>query len=729
MHTNKPHTPFSAGRVLLLACVLTLGAWLAPQPGQAQDEPPAQPGQPVQPAQAGSPDIVGGQPADPGEYPWQVWLRPAFYNSPYCGGSLVTPRWVVTAAHCVEVYGPVSVRPEELEVIAGDHDWSSDEGTEQVLQVERIVIHPDWTPWLYDNDIALLKLTADAVLNARVQPIRLASSPADDAALEAGDLSTVTGWGALYPGGPGSNVLQEVDVPIVDQAQCIALESDYFTITDNMICAGPVAGGKDSCQGDSGGPLAVEKTPGDWRLGGIVSFGKGCAEPNYPGVYTRVTRYAAWAQEYTAGGSGPQPVRNGTFEAGDDGAWRRINDGPALVTNEGLPVPARSGQYALRLGRPDASYEGVEQALPLDSRAATLRFYYQVRSAEKECDLEWVDVSVEAPFADGYGFRTLATLPLCADEETTGWQLAQLPLEGVEGQTVMLRLTYLGSGGATSSLVVDDVEVVYGDGPLVAAFAPEAGEVGATVVLTGVNFTGAAAVSFGGTPAPFTVDSPTQITAVVPPGARSGPIAVSTPAGEGQTPGPFTVLVHLQVALAGSGSGRVVSAAAGIDCGADCAGLAGSTMGVVLAAAAAADSTFAGWEGCGSALVCAPELAGDQVVTATFALAPARAVTATGDPTAREPLLFAADTGLSPLDECRWSFGDGATLPCAPGHAASAGELRVFAEYAYNAPGDFTATLNAANAAGTYTGTVALSIAPTDKVYTFGPIISNGYWP
>ena len=176
MHTTKLQTRLAGGLWLLVALLLAVSPALAPQIAQAQGEPPAQP------AQGESPDIVGGQAADPGEYPWQVWLRSDYYNGPYCGGSLVTPRWVVTAAHCVQAaYGPISDRPEDVIVVAGDHDWTTDEGTEQVLPVERIVIHPGWTPQLYDNDIALLELGTDAVLNARVQPIRLASSPVDDA--------------------------------------------------------------------------------------------------------------------------------------------------------------------------------------------------------------------------------------------------------------------------------------------------------------------------------------------------------------------------------------------------------------------------------------------------------------------------------------------------------------------------------------------------------------------
>jgi hypothetical protein len=101
----------------------------------------------------------------------------------------------------------------------------------------------------------------------------------------------------------------------------------------------------------------------------------------------------------------------------------------------------------------------------------------------------------------------------------------------------------------------------------------------------------------------------------------------------------------------------------------------------------------------------------------------------TGEATVREPLHFAADTGLSPVEECVWSFGDDARLPCAPAHAASAAELRASAGYAYNAAGEFTATVRASNAAGTHTGSVTLNIAPTDKLFTFWPIIIYGYWP
>uniref|UniRef100_A0A3Q1EUP0 trypsin n=1 Tax=Acanthochromis polyacanthus TaxID=80966 RepID=A0A3Q1EUP0_9TELE len=95
---------------------------------------------------------------------------------------------------------------------------------------------------------------------------------------------------------PSPQRLQEVNVPIVTNSDC---SNSYGGITDNMICAGLTEGGKDSCQGDSGGPL-VSKNDSIWVLAGVVSFGNGCAEPNFPGVYARVSQYQSWINSFIA---------------------------------------------------------------------------------------------------------------------------------------------------------------------------------------------------------------------------------------------------------------------------------------------------------------------------------------------------------------------------------------------------------------------------------------------
>lgn len=242
--------------------------------------------------------IVGGQPADPGEWPWQVMVRPGDY---LCGGSLIAADWVVTAAHCMfDEYGN-QFAPSAVQVKLGEYDRTVPERDEQLIGVAQVIVHEQYDDWTNDNDIALLHLAASAQLTAAVAPIALLTAAEESSWAANGTLSIVTGWGTTVEGGAAATILMEVAVPIVSNAQC---NRAYGMITGNMICAGYDAGGKDSCQGDSGGPLVVTQE-GGWRLAGIVSFGNGCARANYYGVYTRVARFVDWISTYVEVATAP----------------------------------------------------------------------------------------------------------------------------------------------------------------------------------------------------------------------------------------------------------------------------------------------------------------------------------------------------------------------------------------------------------------------------------------
>jgi len=153
-------------------------------------------------------EIVGGVTASPNEYPWQVWFEArdsqGFYS---CGASLIHPQWVLTAGHCV---GQMS------EVVLGAHRINNQsESTRQVVGVKRTIRHPSYNDFSLNNDIALIELSEPAQLNQWVATIPLVTSPADDALVEAGILSTVTGWGATSEGGGSPNALREVSLPLV----------------------------------------------------------------------------------------------------------------------------------------------------------------------------------------------------------------------------------------------------------------------------------------------------------------------------------------------------------------------------------------------------------------------------------------------------------------------------------------------------------------------------------
>ncbi|XP_022656804.1 plasma kallikrein-like [Varroa destructor] len=223
--------------------------------------------------------IIGGTATWKGKWPWQVALLNRNKEA-FCGGTLIAPDWVLTAAHCVR---------RSLHVLAGEHNIKRRRGKE--VAVATCFVHPEYDVETVDNDIALLQLETPLVFNNFVGAACLPDAP-----LSAGARGTILGWGKLSDQAVnGSEILQEAQVPVIPQPECRDVYSEYF-VSQNMLCAGYRRGRIDSCAGDSGGPLLVQNNKTKrWTVQGITSFGEGCGQR--PGIYARVANYVSWIRE------------------------------------------------------------------------------------------------------------------------------------------------------------------------------------------------------------------------------------------------------------------------------------------------------------------------------------------------------------------------------------------------------------------------------------------------
>lgn len=310
--------------------------------------------------------IVGGGPAEISQFPWQAQIRvnlPGGEEFVLCGGSVIHPLIVLTAAHCfLDEFGELE-EIESVEVWLGRTFFGS--GGEQKFGIKL------WPPANYNPEANFPRSNsfdyAFLVLNApTAQPRIQVAGPTERALWTPGRVGTVTGWGVTSEGGPVSPVLKQAQLPFLsDQvcAQTYGVEFDLLT----MVCAGELAGGTDSCQGDSGGPLASPIDGGGFRLTGIVSWGEGCARPGTPGVYTRIAGELVGSVGATVAtieekekfppqfrgiqviGSGARPPGCAAAEAALAGAGARVTAVNALVLQRG--GEARRAGKVLKLAK------------------------------------------------------------------------------------------------------------------------------------------------------------------------------------------------------------------------------------------------------------------------------------------------------------------------------------------------------------------------------------------
>lgn len=232
--------------------------------------------------QRGDFHVVGGKVA--GYFPWVASLH--IRNRHFCGGTLIGPYHVLTAAHCVRDY-----QPEDLVVRLGDHNLTDpSDYTHMNMKVAAITVHPNYNSRFTHNDAAILRLASKAPHTDYIQPICLPDIQDGDLA---GEAVKVIGWGATRFRGRSSTILMENDFTVWSVADCKKRFQRSFPnqITETNICAGGTQ--NDACNGDSGGPLMYRKK-NSYAVVGIVSWGVGCGQFHYPGVYTRVTSFLTW---------------------------------------------------------------------------------------------------------------------------------------------------------------------------------------------------------------------------------------------------------------------------------------------------------------------------------------------------------------------------------------------------------------------------------------------------
>ncbi|CAG4937724.1 unnamed protein product [Colias eurytheme] len=223
--------------------------------------------------------IIGGRPAPPGKWIWQVAVLNR-YKEAFCGGTLISLRWVVTAAHCVR---------KRLYVRLGEHDLLIRSYGEVEMRVTEAVIHPQYDPDTVVNDVAMLRLPAPARPDLGHG---IACLPNPHQILAPHTSCVILGWGKRRPTDVhGTRILHEAQVSTIQQGVCRRSYWQY-AITDNMVCAG--RGRRDSCAGDSGGPLLCRDRSMRYYLQGITSFGDGCGKRGKYGIYTRTAGYVPW---------------------------------------------------------------------------------------------------------------------------------------------------------------------------------------------------------------------------------------------------------------------------------------------------------------------------------------------------------------------------------------------------------------------------------------------------